>query len=79
MRRGLALGVLLTLGALSFVVSANQQGGAQQPKVVQVEKLKDNLFVLKGGGGNTAVFVRATDAVLLPAKSPLRHNRITRR
>ena len=70
MRRGLALGVLLTLGALSFVVSANQQGGAQQPKVVQVEKLKDNLFVLKGGGGNTAVFVRATDVVVVDAKLP---------
>ena len=32
---------------------------ANGPKVVEVEKLKDNLYVLKGGGGNTAVFVTA--------------------
>lgn len=69
MRRGLAFGVLLTL-ALSLAVSAYQQGGAPQPKVVQVEKLKDNLFVLKGGGGNTAVFVRANDVVVVDAKLP---------
>ena len=31
--------------------------GADAPKVVEVEKLKDNLYMLKGGGGNTAVFV----------------------
>lgn len=67
MRRGLAFGVLLTL-ALSLAVSAYQQGGAPQPKVVQVEKLKDNLFVLKGGGGNTAVFVRANDVVVVDTK-----------
>src|SRR4029450_13536586 len=47
----------------SLAVAAGQQpasGAAAQtaPKVVEVEKLRDNLFMLKGGGGNTAVFVR---------------------
>ena len=27
--------------------------------MVEVEKLKDNFFLLKGGSGNTAVFVQA--------------------
>jgi hypothetical protein len=59
MKRGIVLGVLIVVGALSLVVAAQQQGGQPQARVVEVEKLKDNLFVLKGGGGNTAVFVTA--------------------
>jgi glyoxylase-like metal-dependent hydrolase (beta-lactamase superfamily II) len=47
-----------------------QQGGAQAPKVVDVEKLKDNLFVLKGGGGNTAVFITSNGVVVVDAKNP---------
>jgi hypothetical protein len=29
---------------------------------VAVDKIKDNLFVLKGGGGNTAVFIGSNGA-----------------
>jgi len=47
-----------------------QQGGAQAPKVIDVEKLKDNLFVLKGGGGNTAVFITSNGVVVVDAKNP---------
>ena len=56
MRRWIVLGVLVTIGALSLVVTANQQ---QSDRVVEVEQLEDNLFVLRGAGGsgNTAVFV----------------------
>ena len=54
MRRWIVLGVLVTIGALSLVVTANQQQGDM---VVEVEQLEDNLFVLRGAGGNTAVFV----------------------
>jgi glyoxylase-like metal-dependent hydrolase (beta-lactamase superfamily II) len=32
--------------------------------------VKDNLFVLKGGGGNTAVFVTANGVVVVDAKNP---------
>src|SRR5215467_11194503 len=75
MRRSIVLSVLLGLGALSMVVIARQgpapQAGAQQaPKVVEVEKLKENLYVLKGGGGNTAVFVTSTGVVVVDAKNP---------
>ena len=68
MRRGIVLGALLAIGAL---VSVGAQPPAQQgPKVVEVEKIKDNLFVLKGGGGNTAVFVTANGVTVVDAKNP---------
>ena len=67
---------LLTVGSLSLVVSAFQQaparGAAPAPKVVEVEKLRDNLFMLTGmnGGGNTAVFVTSTGIVVVDTKNP---------
>ena len=76
MKRALTLGLLLAAGALSIAVSAYQQppagrgGQAPGPMVVEVEKLKDNLFVLKGGGGNTAVFVTANGVTVVDAKNP---------
>jgi len=72
MRRSIVLCMLLALSALTIVVTAQQGGGGgqQAPKVVEVEKLKDNLWILKGGGGNTAVFVTATGAVVVDAKNP---------
>lgn len=66
MRRGLVLGTLLVLG--TFVAVRAQQ--AEGPKVVEVEKVKDNLFVLRGGGGNTAVFVTASGVTVVDAKNP---------
>ena len=67
MKRTVVLCVLLVVSVLTMVVAA-QQGG--QARVVDVEKLKDNLWVLKGGGGNTAVFVTATGVVVVDAKNP---------
>ena len=66
MKRTIVLCALLALSALSLVVAA-QQGGGQQARVVEAEKLKDNLWVLKGGGGNTAVFVTANGVVVVDA------------
>jgi cyclase len=65
MRRVIVLSVLIAVAGGSF---AAQQ--AEGPKVVEVEKLKDNLFVLKGGGGNTAVFVTAGGVVVVDTKNP---------
>ena len=67
MRRGLVLGTLLMFGTL---VAAGAQQPADAPKVVEVEKVKDNLFVLRGGGGNTAVFVTASGVTVVDAKNP---------
>src|SRR5437773_3230104 len=69
MRRALVLGVLIGVGALSLAATA-YQAQPQGPKVVEVEKLKDNLFMLKGGGGNTAVFVTANGVVVVDTKNP---------
>ena len=44
MKRGFFLGMLLSVGALSLSVAAFQQQ-QQAPKVVEVEKLKDNLYM----------------------------------
>src|SRR5438128_11907905 len=68
MRRAIVLGALVTIGAFSLTVGAYQQGGQSAPKVVTVDKIKDNLFVLKGGGGNTAVFVTANGVVVVDTK-----------
>jgi cyclase len=72
MKRRSVLGVVLALGALSVAVGASQQpaGGGQEARVVEVEKLKDNLFVLRGGGGNTAVFVQANGVTVVDTKNP---------
>src|SRR5256885_5034696 len=67
MKRGLVLGVVIAAGALSIAAVAYQTQ-PQGPKVVEVEKLKDNLFVLKGGGGNTAVFVGTNGVVVVDTK-----------
>ena len=75
MKRLIVLATLLTVGVLSLAVTASQQpvgGAAAQAvaKVVEVEKLRDNLFMLKGGGGNTAVFVGASGVVVVDTKNP---------
>jgi len=70
MRRIIMLGVLAGVGALSLSVTAFQPPAQQGPKVVEVEKVKDNLFMLKGGGGNTAVFVGTNGVTVVDAKNP---------
>jgi cyclase len=75
MRRTIVLAVLLTTGALSLGMAAFQQppagrGGQPAPMVVEVDKLKDNLYVLKGGGGNTAALITATGVVVVDTKLP---------
>jgi cyclase len=72
MTRGIALAVLLAVGVGSMAVAAYQQPAPAAPPamVVEVEKLKDNLFVLRGGGGNTAVFVVANGVVVVDTKNP---------
>src|SRR5260221_1315424 len=69
MRRSIVLGPLMAAGALSLAVSAYQAPPSPPaPKVGEVEKIKDNLYMLKGGGGNTAVFVGTTGVVVVDTK-----------
>jgi glyoxylase-like metal-dependent hydrolase (beta-lactamase superfamily II) len=71
-KRRTVLGVLVAIGSLSIAVKAAQQPQAPQPSVenITVEKVKDNLFVLRGGGGNTAVFVQAKGVTIVDTKNP---------
>ena len=71
MKRHFVLGTLVMVGTLAMAVGA-QQPAAPPPHVdnITVEKVKDNLFVLRGGGGNTAVFVTATGVTLVDTKNP---------
>ena len=71
MRRAFVLGVLAVTGALSMTMAAFQQPAAPPaPMVVEVEKLKDNLYVMKGGGGNSAVFLTADGVTVVDTKLP---------
>jgi cyclase len=65
MKRGIVLSVLIAVGALSLALAAQQA-----PMVVEVQKVKDNLYVLTGGGGNTALFLTAKGAVVVDTKNP---------
>ncbi len=67
MRRAVVLGALMAIGAL---VAVKAQPAANAPKVIEVEKVKDNLYVLRGGGGNTAVFITAAGVTVVDAKNP---------
>jgi cyclase len=70
MKRRFVLSVVVGLGVLSLAVAAQQQAAqAPAPKIIEVEKVKDNLFMLKGGGGNTAVFVGASGVVVVDTKN----------
>jgi glyoxylase-like metal-dependent hydrolase (beta-lactamase superfamily II) len=68
MKRALVLGVLVAVGGLAIV--AAQQPAANAPKEISVEKVRDNLFVLRGGGGNTAILVMANGVAVVDAKNP---------
>ena len=72
MNRSVVLGVLVALGAVSMTIRAAQQpaGGQPAPRVVEVEKLRDNLYLMKGGGGNSAVFITANGVVVVDTKNP---------
>jgi cyclase len=69
MRRVVVLGLLLALGAIA-AVKGQQPQQPEAPKVVEVDKLNDSLYVLKGGGGNTAVFLTADGVTVVDAKNP---------
>jgi len=84
MTRGIMLGALVAVSAISMAVSGYQnppvaapgQGrgdgrGRGTPPPLEVKKVKDNLWMITGGGaGNTAVFQTANGIVLVDTKNP---------
>src|SRR5215470_7503006 len=76
MKRSVLLGVLLVSGVLSMVVAAYQQPPTG-PRVVDILKLKENLYVLSSAtpgnaatfsGGNVAVFITDGGVTLVDDK-----------
>ncbi len=84
MRRTLVLGVIVLSGVITSVALTAQQGAAPAgrgreggqapgrgpgfPPVQAIEKVKENLYVVQGQGGNTAVYVAQSGVVLVDTK-----------
>jgi glyoxylase-like metal-dependent hydrolase (beta-lactamase superfamily II) len=66
MRRAIVLGALLAVGGLSVVAAGFQ--GQRGPNVAGIEKVRDNLYVITGGGGNTAAFITERGVVVVDTK-----------
>lgn len=64
MKRIAVLVSLLALGTAAAAV----RGFQTTPNVAEIEKVKDNLYVIKGGGGNTAAFITAGGVVVVDTK-----------
>ena len=63
MRRLVLLSTLIALGAAGI---AAQQ--AAQPQTAEIQKVKDNLYMITGGGGNTAAFITTKGVVIVDTK-----------
>jgi cyclase len=64
------LSLLFAFASAASLVAA--QRAQQQPSAaaLDVQKLRDNIYVIKGGGGNSTVFISSKGVVLVDAKSP---------
>jgi glyoxylase-like metal-dependent hydrolase (beta-lactamase superfamily II) len=79
MKRGIVLGALLALGGISMLASGFQNppggqrrgGGAPQAQgPLTTQKVKDNLYMIVGNGGNTAAFITEAGVVVVDTKNP---------
>ena len=71
MKRGIVLGILLATGGISLAATGFQgrEGrGPQGPNVAEIEKVNDRLYMITGGGGNTAAFITDAGVVLVDTK-----------
>jgi glyoxylase-like metal-dependent hydrolase (beta-lactamase superfamily II) len=64
MKRVVVLAAVAGLGTAAIGLAAFR---AQQ-NVAEIEKLRDNLYVIKGGGGNTAAFITEKGVVVVDTK-----------
>ena len=65
MKRSAVLVAIVVAGA---AIAAAQQ--PQLPPIEKIQKVKDNLYMIPGAGGNTAVFITANGVVLVDTKVP---------
>lgn len=69
MKRLVVLLSLLTAGAISLVF-AQQQQQQRPPASLEIQQVKENLYLITGGGGNTAAFITDNGVVLVDTKNP---------
>jgi glyoxylase-like metal-dependent hydrolase (beta-lactamase superfamily II) len=69
MKRLAVLSGLLLVGAISLAV-AQQRPQQGQPAALEIQKVKDNLYMITGGGGNTAAFITQNGVVVVDTKLP---------
>lgn len=83
MRRAIGLGILIAAGGLSIAAASYQAPAQQQPqgvKVPDIQRIKDNLYLIGSGGfpaerdaftgSNTIVFLTEKGVVLVDTKNP---------
>jgi glyoxylase-like metal-dependent hydrolase (beta-lactamase superfamily II) len=70
MKRLAVLLALLTAGAVSMVAAELQSQQQRPPATLEMQKVKDNLYVITGGGGNTAAFITDKGVVIVDTKNP---------
>ena len=83
MKRTVVLGIIILGGVITSAIVGAQQGappagqgrqagagggGRGNPPVQAIEKVKDNLYLIQGQGGNTAVYVAQTGVVVVDTK-----------
>jgi cyclase len=70
MKRAVMLGALVATGIAGVAGSALISAQQQQQQPLQIERVKENLYVVTGNGGNTAAYVAANGVVLVDTKNP---------
>jgi glyoxylase-like metal-dependent hydrolase (beta-lactamase superfamily II) len=86
MRRTIVLGIIVLSGVITSAMLTAQQGAAPAGQgreagpgrgaapggapVQAIEKVKDNLYLIQGQGGNTAVYVAENGVVIVDTKNP---------
>jgi glyoxylase-like metal-dependent hydrolase (beta-lactamase superfamily II) len=72
MKRVVLLGLLLAAGSISMAAVDQQTPEPPSAKALEIDKIRDNLFVLRNqdSGGNTAVLVTASGVVVVDTKNP---------
>ena len=67
MTRTIALSAMLIASSIVAVIAARQSGSQFAP-VGPIQKVRNNLYMVPGQGGNTAIFVTRTGVVLVDTK-----------
>ncbi len=67
MKRSAVLFALLLTGVISLLATQQQP---QAPAALDIQKVKENLYMIGGNGGNTAAFITEKGVVVVDTKNP---------